>query len=238
MLFALKRKAYLSMKKLVNRFPLLKKLNRARRIKQGERERAAVVEKGLPTAVAAVDALEKCGFEPILTFGTLLGAIRDHNLINGDNDIDIGIIVNYGDNSVWQGVKSALEEAGFSIARQYSIQGNITEQAYSAEGFYFDVWGLCRQEGNDCLRAFYHCQIDEGDYHSAHDRSIKYIDLPDFSLRKTVPVGDYELPVPVNAEEMVECVYGPNWRIPDPDFISGTGWTLMEGVVETYQVFC
>jgi len=199
--------------------------------------RTVVAGVGLKTASHAIDAMEQNCLEPILTFGTLLGAIREHDLIKGDHDIDLGIIVDGSDNQIWKQVQSALESAGYSIARQYTLNGRITEQAYYADGFSFDVWGLCKDAGREGVRAYYHCQVDDAEYHSPDDRSIKYIDLPAYTARKRVQVGDYMLPVPDNAEDMVACVYGPNWATPDPGFVAGTGWTLMEGVVERRTVF-
>ena len=237
MLFRLKRRLYLAMKKMVNNHPTLKRLNHFRRSVRGASVRGAVSEHGLDTAQKAVAALEAQGLEPVLTFGTLLGAVREHNLIDWDNDIDLGIIVDANDTAVWDRVKEALESAGFPIARQYQLFGRITEQAYESDGFSFDMWGLCRMEGTDALRAYYHCQVDDADYQSPDDRSVKYIDMPVFTARRMEDVSGYSLPVPGNAEEMLACVYGPNWATPDPTFVSGTGWILMDGVVERRTVF-
>ncbi|ACV22264.1 LPS biosynthesis protein [Slackia heliotrinireducens] len=237
MLFELKRCSYLRIKKIVNRYSVLKKMNTIRRRIRGSKGRKAVEQNGLKTASAVVSIMENSGFEPVLSFGTLLGAVREHDLIHGDNDIDLGIIVDYNDDETWRKVRSVLEEGGYQLLRQYSYSGSITEQAYGADGFSFDVWGFLREPDGRHLRSFYHCRIDEGVYHSDRDRSIKYIDMPVFENRRYTKVGEYQLPVPINAEQMVAAVYGDDWQTPNPNFVAGTGFTLVEGVVETYQEF-
>ena len=236
-LFSVKRKLYLFFKPIVNAVPLLKKINRKRRQAMGTKEKQAVIEHGLSTAVDVVNVLENGGFEPVLVFGSLLGAVREGRFLRHDYDLDFGVEVD--DNETWARLRSCMEEGGYKIARQYSVGGLITEQAYHAQGFTFDVWGLMPIEGSDERRAYYHCLLDEGQYESEDDRSIKYLDLPPIGERVLVEVDGVELPIPANAEECLTRAYTEHWRVPDPTWVSGTegGWKLMEGVVERRMVF-
>ena len=236
-LYGIKRKAYLFVKALVNKYPFLKQLNRWRRRVRGAKERQAVSEYGAETAKNVVRILEQGGYEPILVFGTLLGAVREGRFMPHDFDLDFGVEINSDEE--WADLRHCLESGGYQIARQYSVKGIITEQAYLSHGFTFDIWGLMPIEGSEERRAFYHCLLDDGKYESDDDRSVKYIDLPPIESRLYVDVDGVNLPIPNNAEEHLVRAYTEHWRVPDPSWKSGTdgGWHLMEGAVERRTVF-
>lgn len=237
MIYRIKRYLYLKLKPMVNAFKPLKYLNKLRRQSMSNAKREAVSLYGLSTAVDVTSVLEKEGFEPVLVFGSLLGAIREGRFIRNDNDLDFGIEVD--SNADWQRVRNCMEEAGYKIARQYRYKGLITEQAYYSHGFTFDIWGLMPIEDSTERRAYYHCIIDTGEYSTDNDRSVKCIDLPAIGKRVYVDVEGASLPVPDNAEECLTRAYTDHWRIPDPTWVSGTdgGWKLLEGVVERREVF-
>lgn len=234
-LFQLKRAAYLWAKRIVNKVPPLKAANRIRRKVRGAKTRKAVASYGATASTEVIKALEDGGFEPILAFGTLLGAIRENRILRHDNDLDYAVQID--SNEEWQRLKECMEAAGYVILRQFSLKGSITEQAYQGNGYSFDVFGFMPVEGSKERRAFYYCLLDEGKYESEDDRSVKYMDFPPFEGRMLVEVDGVMLPVPDNAEEILSRAYTERWRTPDPAWVSGSNWKIMEGVVERRQVF-
>lgn len=236
-LFKIKRRAYLLLKPIVNAVPPLKALNKWRRKRNNKKKLQTMRELGPSLAKRVVDVLEAGGYEPILVFGTLLGAVREGRFLRHDYDLDFGVELDT--NEDWAGLKACMEAAGFTLARQFSLRGAITEQAYEADGFLFDIFGLMPVEGSDERRAFYYCLLDEGVYESDDDRSVKYIDLPAIDQRIYVDVDGVKLPIPANAEDCLTRAYTEHWRVPDPTWVSGTkgGWVLMEGVTERRTVF-
>ena len=236
-LFKVKRSLYLTLKPIVNAVPFLKALNRKRRQLRNTGAKRAIEELGPATSIRVIDTLENAGFEPVLVYGTLLGAVREGQFLRHDYDLDFGVEVDTNDD--WAKLQSCMEAAGFRVARQFSLKGLITEQAYFSDGFTFDIFGLMPIEGSDERRSYYYCLLDDGKYESEDDRSVKYLDFPAIDKRVRVPVDGVELPIPGNAEEFLTRAYTEHWRVPDPSWVSGTGggWHLMEGVVERRTVF-
>jgi len=226
---------YLWLKKTVHNNTYLSKLNKQRRRIIDERRRKAATKYGAETARQVIDLLESNGFEPFLTAGTLLGAIRDGRILAHDDDVDIALRLEGA--SSWASLRSVLENAGYSIVREFSLDGEIREQAYQADGFTFDIFGFHHPGNQSLLRAYYFCKLDGVDYADEDDRSVKYIDLPDFEKLQTANLSGELLPVPDNATEVLQLLYGPNWRIPDPNWKTGTGWFLMEDTLIRRTVY-
>lgn len=222
-------------KRKVHENRLLSALNRVRVNTRDSWHRNAVNKRGASTALRVIAALEAEGFEPVLTAGTLLGAIRDGKVLPHDLDLDIALRVD--ENSEWTRIRRILEQAGYPIIRQFSFAGNIREQTYHARGFDFDIFGFHHVDAPGMVRAYYFCRIDGIEYRHDDERSVMYHDIPDYTERCLINMSGVELPVPNNASDILEALYGPEWPVPNPSWVSGTGWTLAEGVIERRVVY-
>lgn len=222
-------------KRIVHNHPVLLRINRIRRSFIDYRRRIATKRYGVATASCVISRLEENGYEPFLTAGTLLGAIRDGEIMSHDDDVDIALRLDSNDE--WMRLREILETSGFRLVREFSLYGKIREQAYQAKGFTFDVFGFHYVNNRTELRAYYFCRRDGVIYDDENDRSVMYKDLPDFATRNTARLSNTPFPVPDNSEDVLFALYGPNWRTPDPSWKTGTGWTLMEGVTIRRQIF-
>ena len=84
-------------------------------------------EKSLENLQIVKQVLDSNGIEFFLTFGTLLGAVREHDFINHDEDIDIAIKEEY--RNPFLSILPELFEKGFALVRfdrngLYSLRRN------------------------------------------------------------------------------------------------------------------
>lgn len=129
-----------------------------------------------------------------LAFGTLLGAVREHDLIKGDEDLDV-----FTDQE--DRLRSAipwLAEQGLVVTRVkegdfYSFR--IDEQSYIdvyiLRPFKFSLWGIWCYSLSDCATPKYFFK----------------------NYQKITFLGEDFL-VPSNPEKLVEFWYGEDWRVP------------------------
>jgi hypothetical protein len=148
---------------------------------------------------AAMRCLGAAGIEVFLTAGTLLGAIRDGDFIGFDKDIDLGV-----------SAKVPMERIARALSADPDFEGNW---APGRDGILY-CWCWRQSVAIDFFR-FY----EEGDtvwyglYR--HGRLIKWVHRP-FGLTDFTWHG-MKTRIPENSEFFLEEVYGPGWRIPDPD---------------------
>jgi len=137
--------------------------------------------------------MEKHGIVFGLWFGTLLGAVREKNFIEYDEDIDIFVL-----NEDRQKVLNALfdlEKIGLKVARYNEKKGLLSiirDDEYIDIYFYRKVLNT-RRMGINTLEAKY----------------LEHMDTLDF-------LGDV-FPVPANVEEVLTVLYGEDWRVPKRD---------------------
>lgn len=151
-----------------------------------------------------------------LVYGTLLGIIREGKFIGHDDDLDLGIIED--DKFSWNKVEGAMLEIGMQKKHQFSLNGKITEQTYGKGKLSVDFF-LVETHGEKSITHGYF-----------RKEGMKYESLDQFSVRRriisridgtteyTCKSGKFQ--VPQNYELFLEEVYGENWRVPDPSWVT------------------
>jgi hypothetical protein len=162
---------------------------------------------GLLDAVQAVlEALRTAGAQPFVGYGTLLGAIREGAVLGHDNDADIAYV---SDSSTPVDV---IRES-FRLQREVNAQGFETVR-YSGAAFKIlvpEADGFRR--GLDVFGGF----LDHGRLYLMGEVGVS------FERDWLYPLGTAQLegldvPVPARPEKLLEAMYGPGWRTPDPAF--------------------
>lgn len=152
------------------------------------------------------DLRETCGLEAFLSYGCLLGAVRDGHMIGHDSDADLSFLSRHTHPfdiiRETTAAERAMKALGWSTVRM--------------SGADFKVWvplGDGRRVGIDVFGSFY---ID-GVYYLTGSRSG---DLPLSAILplRTVTLEGREILAPRDVEAYLEYLYGPDWPVPDPAF--------------------
>lgn len=171
----------------------------------GDSDRAAME----PLADALDDviaALERAGVQPFVAYGTLLGAVRDGDFIGHDSDADIGYVSQHA-----HPVDAILES--FGLQRRLLAMG-YRVQRYSGLGLKVLVReGESSWRGLDVFGGFLRDDMLYLMGEVGHPFRSEWL-YP----RGTARLGDREVPVPAQPEHLLEAMYGPSWRVPDPAY--------------------
>lgn len=153
-----------------------------------DKEKAGIMLKNLKEVLLEHD-IHFC-----LNFGTLLGAIRDHDFIPHDYDIDLSMHEKY--KKTFISSLPELRERGIILCGHY--KGNIFNLYY--DGIICDIDIVYDMIFPYSLRYY---RLLEKCYPKFYTKETEWIDF----------MGDkYE--VPKNPERFLQYMYGKNWRIP------------------------
>lgn len=153
-----------------------------------------------------IGALERAGARPFVAYGTLLGAVRDGNFIGHDSDADIGYVSPH-DHPVDViresfDLQRRLQDMGYRIERYSGLGLKVIVQEADGANRGLDVFGGFQRDGMLYLMG------EVG--HPFRDEWL----YP----RGTAELAGRSVPVPAQPERLLEAMYGPHWRIPDPAF--------------------
>jgi len=146
--------------------------------------------------------LAEFGYELFITYGTLLGCIREGDFIRHDNDIDMTYVSRHSDPDSVRGefvqICSKLIDLGY--------RGFITRHGIGIKRpVYLDI--------------FFSYFTHDGKYQIAygyHGREVIGTNL--FTDTVDAALGTHTVKVPRRSEELLAQLYGDGWRIPDPGF--------------------
>lgn len=160
----------------------------------------------LDSMASVLDGLEKAGVRPFLAYGTLLGAVRAGELIGHDSDADLGYVSAH-DHPVDVILESfrlqrALRGMGFQITRYSGLAFKVTVLESDGSPRGLDVFGGFLRDGQLYLMG-----------EVGHPFRPEWLEP-----RRPVTLEGREFPAPAEPERLLEAMYGPSWRVPDPAF--------------------
>ena len=180
----------------------------------------------LRNGLAVLQRFDKCltdnGIAYTLAFGTLLGAVRERGFIKHDIDMDVFV---WGEQYSPK-LTSILKEAGFEQIHYFIVEdGSIgREETYMCEGVAIDIFYL-HEDGS---KYPYCCDFITIDKLPTFKQSMQRYgrvlarkqEVPMTKQRVKVPFESIELYIPENAHDVLKCLYGADYMIPNPS------WTI------------
>ena len=151
--------------------------------------------------------------------GTLLGFVRDGKIISWDEDIDYGIYIN--DQFTWKQLEQLMDEIGFSLDHQFWFHNKVTEQSYKRGVIQIDFFNHIDVGEHTCLYAYY--RRDNFIYSKMGQMHTELYKVIHISGTRILEVEGGQIHIPVEAEEYLREIYGEAWRVPDPNWVSGSG---------------
>lgn len=152
-------------------------------------------------------------------FGTLLGMVRDNGFIAHDIDIDLGVIATKKQQIM---IRKALQDAGHKLWRTYRIDDNIVQESYHYMSWInkplirFDINYYVNDDEYSKTWLFYR---EPDTYYPPGIRNVVELVYSRIEKISTLQIKGHTIPVPYNAQRILEEKYGPNWKVPDPNWI-------------------
>jgi SAM-dependent methyltransferase len=153
-----------------------------------------------------LQALEEAGVKPFLAYGTLLGAVRDGTFIGHDSDADLAYV-------------SAHEHPVDAVMESFRLHRRLLAMGYEVvrhSGLAFKV--IVRESDGSPrgLDVFGGLMRDETLYlmgEVGHPFRREWLEP-----RSQVTLAGRSFPAPAAPEPLLEAMYGPGWRVPDPAY--------------------
>ncbi len=226
-------KAYMTIVKIRNwlkRNEMLVAIVKKTRKLKSRTARISLQKFGLKAASEITQSLHEIGFECFVSSGTLLGIVREGELLRHDVDLDFCAIVD--ENFSWAKAVDRLSKLGFYPTLIYTLESKVTEISFDSSQVSFDLFGAFPIKGDDLSEAqmrVYSCARQRDVVYAVPEATTSsYRDFPAVTSTLVATVSGYDIRLPVNAEAWLETNYGPTWRIPDSSWDSKTGLTVIE----------
>jgi SAM-dependent methyltransferase len=150
--------------------------------------------------------LAELGITAFPAYGTLLGAVREGTFLGHDSDADLGYV------SAHSTPVDVIRES-FQLQRRISERG-FTTYRYSGGAFRIDVAesdGSVR--GLDLFGGFF----DGGTLYLLGEVGVPFEQEWMYPFGTCTLMGR-EFTAPARPEKLLEAMYGPSWKVPDPAF--------------------
>jgi hypothetical protein len=141
--------------------------------------------------------LDAHGVDYWCDFGTLLGLVRDGDLILGDKDVDLSVPI--GERPRVMALAAVFAELGYRVTDQGGAARKLLRVLDARTPFYADLYPYERE--GETLRSVLNSPAE---------------DLPAalISQRRRLAAFGASLPAPADLEAMLVLRYGPDYRVP------------------------
>jgi hypothetical protein len=155
-------------------------------------------------------ALKKAGVDAFPAYGTLLGAVREGQLIGHDSDADLGYV-------------SEHTHPVDVVRESFRLQRSLADMGYRISRYSGGAFKVDVVEADGSVRGL---DVFGGFLFDGHLHLMGEIRTP-FEREWIFPLGTCtlegrELPAPADTDRFLTATYGPSWRVPDPAYKFGT----------------
>lgn len=202
------------LKMYIKRLPIassvIKKYKAAKEYRLDISKRKLLQEYGTKLAQTVEEALTETGLEFFLSFGSLLGIIREKKFLAHDNDIDYCVFIDKPEQ--WNLLEKHLTAHGLKKIKQFTLNNVVTEQAYSLNGLSVDFFGCSRDDKHIYSHTYFrkYGYI----YNSRWQQHVADLILYKFDSVKIIEVSGAKYHVPSDPEKFLVSVYTENWVRP------------------------
>lgn len=180
-------------------------------------KRKVMQENGLHVIEKIAKILNNGGIPYFFDFGTLLGIIRENRILEHDLDIDVGV---FYEKNIYGKVRSILSNAGFKLLYEYKIDNTIVEESYVYKDIKVDINYYFNDEGKSKCYLFY--RVPEKRYDEDVLDAVELV-CDGINIFKGYDFNGVLINIPENPERLLEQRYGPNWKIPDRNWVYWKG---------------
>lgn len=198
---------------------LYSKLRHIKYKRINKRKRKNMSKHGIETIKFLQDFLSEAGYTFFFDMGTLLGIIREGNLLKHDLDIDIAIFIKSEEEK--NQLTQKLTDNHCKLKYKYTVEDiGIVEQSFERNGIKFDFnFYYTQGDKNICYLLYY-------DPAKEYERNV--MDVVKLECKSIDSIINREffggnINIPANAEAYLACRYGENWRVPDTSYVYWKG---------------
>lgn len=167
-----------------------------------------------------IEAIEEMHFFYIPLYGTLLGFIRENKILNHDLDIDLGLLE--VEERLMREFDLKLLKKGFKVISQAYLLSTkeVIEKSYLKNKVKIDIY-IMKKEMDIYKIKFWLMpnNMSLGEYQKKnngvdiYEQSFKIKSLYEKNINQI-----FNIKIPVNSEEILELMYGKNWKVSDKDW--------------------
>lgn len=168
---------------------------------------------GMETLIFTQNLLLEKNFSFFIAFGTLLGIIREKQLLEFDIDLDIAL---FGNNIDWKYLEKILKNNGFKKKHEFYFQDKIFEQSYDYKGIVIDFFHSYIKNKKLILKSFARYSKITYQYENMFSTKVYFVEPFKKIISKKINTRIFY--IPDNFEEHLREVYGKDWQIPDKNW--------------------